>query len=68
MKQIATARANRVAEEKISTLELARGLIERGAQTRTVNVINKLDEIRTRIDAATTGADVKAILDELEAF
>lgn len=68
MKQIATARANRVAEGKISTVELARGLINGAARPRTVNIINKLDDIRTRIEAATTGAAVKAILDELEAF
>jgi hypothetical protein len=68
LKQIATARANQAAEEKISTLELARGLINGAPRPRTVNVINKLDEIRTRIDAATTGAEIKAILDELEAF
>lgn len=70
LKQQAKGLANRVAEGKISTLELARGLARGtpGPLSRTSEVLNKLDDVRTRIDAAATAAAVKVIIDELEAF
>lgn len=71
LKAEATARANDAATEKISTLELARGLARAqgaAARPRTVAVLNKLDEIQTRIDAAVDGPAIKVIMDELEAF
>lgn len=71
LKAEATARANQVASEKISTLEIARGLARAQgpqARPRTVAVLTKLDEILGRIDAAADGPAIRAIMDELEAF
>lgn len=67
LKQQATNLANRVAESKISTLELARGLAAGSPRPRTVTVLAKLDDVRTRITAATTAEEVGVILAELEA-
>lgn len=70
LKAEATARANQAGADKISTLELARGLARSppSARPRTVAVLNKLDEILGRIDTAPDGPAVKVIMDELEAF
>lgn len=68
LKSEATTAANNMGRDKISTLELARGLAAGAIRPRTQAVLDKVDEIRGRIDAATTGAEIKIILDELEAF
>lgn len=68
LKAEATTAANNLGRDKISTLELARGLAAGTIRPRTQAVLDKVDEIRSRIDAATTGAEIKVILDELDAF
>ena len=68
LKQRARNRANTAASEKISTLELALGLIQGDARPRTIQVVNKRAEVLDRIDAATTVEEVAAIIAELEAL
>lgn len=70
LKASARSAVNALESEKISTRELARGLAASPAapRPRTASVMAKADEIRARIEAAVDGPELKAILDEIEAF
>ena len=67
LKQNARNRTNEAASEKISTLELALALVQEGiARPRTVLIVNKRNEVLTQIEAATTAAEVEAIMASME--
>jgi hypothetical protein len=66
LKQTARTRANTVAGEKITTVELARGLIAGAPRPRTLNIMAKLDDVLQRINDAATPEAVRVILDEIE--
>lgn len=68
LKAKAMDRINLMGSEKISVLELARGLAAGGIPPRPMAILNKIDDVRARVEAAATAAQIKAILDELEAF
>lgn len=69
LKQRARNRTNMAAGEKISTLELALGLVAAGvARPRTVQVVDKRNAVLSQIEAATTNEEVAAIIASMEEF
>lgn len=70
LKAQANRQVNDVESGKISTRELARGLAQSPAapRPRTADVMAKADQVRAAITAATTAAEIKTILDGLDAF
>ncbi|HJQ86071.1 MAG TPA: hypothetical protein VJ820_01215 [Propionibacteriaceae bacterium] len=70
LKDAVRRRVNELEDGKISNRELARGLAQSPAapRPRTQSVMAKADEIRGRVETATTAVELAAILAELEAF